>query len=143
MCPGSLGSGARRSSRRRVHSEARTLAALRDRLWRRILAAAPDARINGDPAHRLPNTLNVLFPSAAASDLLAAAPGIAASAGSACTSARPEPSHVLLAMGLDAESASCSVRCSLGRFTTAEEVERAGESIAFALASLRSAAAHA
>ena len=107
--------------------EAERIAGLRDELHRAILGEIPGLRLNGHPVERLPNTLNVSFPGVRAADLLAAAPGVAFSAGSACASDSPEPSYVLRAMGLDGEAALSSVRLSLGRFNTGEEVEEAAD----------------
>ena len=118
-----------------VPEEAERVSALRDELHRRLLAAVPEAILNGHPGERLPNTLNVSFPGVRASELLAAAPEVAASAGSACASESPKPSHVLRAMGADEAVALCAVRLSLGRFTTGEDVERAAEALARSLRS--------
>lgn len=76
---------------------------------------------------RLPNTLNVRFIGADAEAVMANAPELCVSTGSACNSANPEPSHVLLAMGLQREAAEECVRFSVGRFTTASEISRAVE----------------
>ncbi|MFA5940672.1 MAG: cysteine desulfurase family protein [Sinimarinibacterium sp.] len=95
-----------------------------DLLWGLIHAAVPEAVINGDPFERLPNTLNLRFPGVRASALLAHAPGIAASAGSACHEGGESPSAVLTAMGLDADVALGSVRLSLGRGTCENDVQR-------------------
>ena len=115
--------------------ETERVAALRDELHRRILRELPDARLNGHPDERLPNTLNLSLPGVRATELLAAAPEVAASAGSACASESPEPSHVLRVMGVDEEDALASVRLSLGRFTTREEVERAADTLVRAVRS--------
>jgi cysteine desulfurase len=117
--------------------EAERIAGLRDELSRAILGEMPEARVNGHPIERLPNTLNISFPGVRASELLAAAPGVAASAGSACASESPEPSYVLRAMGVDRETALSSVRLSLGRFNTGEEIEEAAERL------IRAARSHA
>jgi len=95
---------------------------LRDLLWERIHEAVPSAALNGHPSERLPNTLNVRFPGVRGGELLALAPGIAASTGSACHEGGETPSAVLQAMGLDADTALGSVRLSLGRGTTEEDV---------------------
>ena len=87
-------------------------------------SAMPDLRINGTLSLRHPGNLNVRFPSVDAELLLQRLqPGVAASTGSACTSGQPEPSHVLRAIGLTAHEAGSSIRFSLGRFTTADEVD--------------------
>jgi len=100
-------------------------AALRDRLWQGIRAAFPAAVRNGDPAHTLANTLNVSFPGLDGESLLMNLDltGICASSGSACMVGSIQPSHVLLAMGVAPELAGATVRFSLGKETTAEEIE--------------------
>ena len=128
--PGIVGMGrAAALAAEALPEEAERVAALRDELHRRILREIPDARLNSHPGERLPNTLNIAFPGVRAAELLAAVPEIAASAGSACASESPEPSHVLRAMDVDEEDALCSVRLSLGRFTTHEDVERAADAL--------------
>jgi cysteine desulfurase len=100
---------------------------LRDDLWHRIARTFPAALQNGDLNTRLPNTLNVSFPSFDSETLLMALDleGVCASSGSACMVGSVVASHVLLAMGLPMERASSAVRFSLGRWTTAKEIERA------------------
>jgi cysteine desulfurase len=108
---------------------ARTLAGLRDELVRRVLAAVPDARSNGDPSsgldRRLPGIAHLSFPGCEGDSLLLLldARGIACSTGSACSAGVARPSHVLLAMGADAERARGSLRFSLGHTSTAADVE--------------------
>ncbi|MEJ5360250.1 MAG: cysteine desulfurase NifS [Desulfobacterales bacterium] len=99
---------------------------LRDRLERGILERIPRALVNGDPSARLPNTLNVSFEfvEGEAILLLLNEHGICASSGSACTSGSLEPSHVLRAMGVPFTAAHGSIRFSLSRFTTEEEIDR-------------------
>ncbi|MGH3089111.1 MAG: cysteine desulfurase family protein [Rubrobacteraceae bacterium] len=108
--------------------EGERVSSLRDRLHDRLRESIPGLRLNGHPEKRLPNTLNVSFPGVDVGDLLGAMPGVAASAGSACASLDAEPSRVLEAMGAE-EKGSAAVRFSLGRFTTKEENERAGEMV--------------
>lgn len=98
---------------------------LRDRLWDGIRKLAPLAICNGIEAPRLANTLNVTFPGIDAQSLLMNLDlaGICASSGSACMVGSIEPSHVLLAMGVPADLARCSIRFSLGKFTTPQEIE--------------------
>jgi len=117
--------------------EAGRMRDLRDLLWRELSGRVPDVLLNGDPERRLPNTLNVSFPGVAASDLLAELTTVAASSGSACASSDPGPSHVLLAMGLGEERARSSIRLSLGRFTTREDVLRAAKELARSVEALR------
>jgi cysteine desulfurase len=104
---------------------------LRDGLWARIAHSFPVAKQNGDLASRLTNTLNVSFPGFDSETLLMALDleGICASSGSACMVGSVVASHVLLAMGLPMERASSAIRFSLGKQTTAEEIERAADAI--------------
>jgi cysteine desulfurase len=116
--------------------EAPRLAALRDRLWE-ALAAIPNARQNGDPAQRAPHLLNVTFPGAEGESLRLALADLAVSAGSACAADSPDASHVLTAMGLSDVLAASSLRFSVGRFTSENEVRRAAERVAAEVAALR------
>ncbi|MHB0877101.1 MAG: cysteine desulfurase family protein [Anaerolineae bacterium] len=109
---------------------------LRDRLHGALAGAVKGLALNGHPEERLPNTLNVAFPGIDGEALLAAAPDVAASTGSACHAGRSEPSAVLLAMGISRERALGAVRLSLGRYTTTEEVDRAAASLVRAWRSL-------
>jgi cysteine desulfurase len=114
-------------------------AALRDQLWNCIAAAAPDAQANGSTDARLANTLNVSFPGVSSETMLMAVDleGVCASSGSACMVGSVVASHVLLAMGSSAERASSAIRFSLGKQTTAEEIEAAGAAIQRVLNRLR------
>ena len=105
--------------------------ALRDQLWRAIAATSPTAQQNGDTAHRLANTLNVSFPGVSSETMLMALDleGVCASSGSACMVGSVMASHVLLAMGHDKERASSAIRFSLGKQTTADEIEAAAAAI--------------
>lgn len=107
----------------------RTLATLRDRLWTTLLQAIPGLRVNGGGAERLPNTLSLRFPGVRGSEVLANAPEIAASTGSACHAGHESASGVLLAMGLTSDEALETVRLSLGSTTTAEEVDAAAQAL--------------
>lgn len=104
-------------------------AAQRDRLWNEIAAAFPRAILNGGGAPRLANTLNVSFPGLESETILMALDleGVCASSGSACMVGSVMASHVLLAMGAPTEETSAAVRFSLGKFTTAAEIDAAGE----------------
>jgi cysteine desulfurase len=115
------------------------LAARRSHLERRLLALIPGAVINSAGAPRISNTINLRIDDIDAEALLIALDlqGIATSFGSACMSGATEPSHVLLAMGLTPEHARSSLRLSLSRLTTDEEIERALEIIPAAVARLR------
>jgi len=99
--------------------------ALRDKLERGILKSCPDSRVNGDVEHRLPNTTNISFEyiEGEAILLLLDRYGICASSGSACTSGSLEPSHVLRAMGVPFTAAHGSIRFSLSRYNTEQEVD--------------------
>ena len=99
--------------------------ALRDRLESAILEACPDSRVNGTPDSRLPNTTNISFEyiEGEAILLLLDRFGICASSGSACTSGSLEPSHVLRAMGVPFTAAHGSIRFSLSRYSTEDEVD--------------------
>lgn len=112
---------------------------LRDRLWKQISAACPDAIENGDTSNRLANTLNVSFPGLDSETILMALDleGVCASSGSACMVGSVMASHVLLAMGLSAELAGAAVRFSLGRETTGEEIERAASIVADVITRIR------
>ena len=119
--------------------EAVQLAKLRDKLQEGILAACPNVRVNGDPANRLPNTLNVSFEyiegEAIAyhlSDL-----GICISTGSACASGSLDPSHVIRAMGVPFIAVHGSVRFSLSRYNTMEEVDYVLEKLPPVIRNLR------
>lgn len=107
-----------------AESEAIRQAELRDRLERDLLAAIPGARVNGAAAPRVPNTTNLAFPGVDGESVVVALDlrGICCSTGSACSTGDPEPSHVLLAMGLDPRDAQSSVRLSLGRETRDEDI---------------------
>jgi cysteine desulfurase len=104
---------------------------LRDDFWTRIAQLFPDAQQNGDPVHRLANTLNVSFNDVDSETMLMALDleGVCASSGSACMVGSVRVSHVLLAMGLPMESARSAIRFSLGRRTTAEEIANAADAL--------------
>jgi len=122
---------------REREADAARLRSLRDRLEAAIRATVADVTLNGHPTERLPGNLNMSFAYVDGEALMMAMRDVAVSSGAACTSAEPEPSHVLRAMGRDDDSARASLRFGLGRFTTAEEVDYAAEVVAKAVASLR------
>jgi cysteine desulfurase len=105
--------------------EAVRLGDLRDRLERALLAAVPGARVNGAGAPRVPNTANLVFPGVDGESVVVALDlrGICVSTGSACSTGDPEPSHVLLAMGLAPREAQGAVRFSLGSATRGEDID--------------------
>ena len=101
------------------------MAAMRDRLERGLLASGHDARVNGHPTQRLPNTCSIGFRGREADSILAGLPTVAASAGAACHSDRVELSHVLEAMRVPTEYAMGTLRLTVGRYTTEDEIDRA------------------
>jgi cysteine desulfurase len=108
-----------------LDTEAARIAALRDRFEERLLAAIPNISINSRAAGRVPNTSNICFSGVESESVLLHLDllGICASSGSACTTGETEPSHVLRAMGLSSMQAQGALRFSLGRSTTAEQVD--------------------
>lgn len=121
-----------------MEEESRRIGRLRDRLWERLQAEIPDVARNGDPANGLPGNLNVSFlgvPSEAF--LVKLRDVVAVSAGSACTSANPEPSHVLRAMGLSSDRIESAIRFGIGRFNTYQEIEYVANAVRDAVAELR------
>jgi cysteine desulfurase len=115
------------------------LTALRERLWQGIERNIPHVRRNGHPERSLPGTLNVSFEYIEGEGILLSLDmkGIAASSGSACTSGSLEPSHVLAAMGVPTEIAQGSLRFSLGRDNTEEQMDYTVEVLSRAVARLR------
>ena len=118
-----------RVASRDLDDERVRLSGLRDRLWAELREGAPGLRLNGHLAERLPNTLNVSFPGVLGSELLSRAKEIAASTGSACHAGEQSASPVLVAMGVPEREALGSIRLSLGRSTTADDVERAANAL--------------
>ena len=104
---------------------ARKMGEMRDRLETGLLESGADVRVNGHPEQRLPNTSSVSFRGLEADRVLANLASVAASAGAACHSDRVEVSHVLTAMNVPTEYAMGTLRFSVGRFTTEEEIDRA------------------
>lgn len=111
-----------RLARLEMKSENERIRALRDRLLKG-LSDLPEIYVNGDLEHRVPHNLNISFAYVEGESLIMAVKDIAVSSGSACTSASLEPSYVLRALGLNDELAHSSIRFSIGRFTTAEEID--------------------
>lgn len=112
-------------AKKELNENAARLTKLRDKMISETLKAIPHSRLNGDPKKRLPNNVNMSFSFVEGEALLLMLDmkGIACSSGSACTSGSLDPSHVLLAIGLDHETAHGSLRVTLGRHTTEEEVD--------------------
>jgi cysteine desulfurase len=117
---------------KRLASGTEALRAMRDRLWDRLREAVPGIVFHGHETERLPNTLNVRFPGVAGSAVLAAAPQVAASTGSACHDGGEVASAVLVAMQVDPVEALGAVRLSLGVTTTPEDVDTAADALAHA-----------
>ncbi len=106
-----------------MEAESVRLAGLRDRLQAKLLAGLHHVRVNGSKMRRLPGNLNMTFAGVDSETRMMGMKDVALSSGSACTSAKIEPSHVLRALGLDDEAAHSSIRFGLGRFNTEEEVD--------------------
>ena len=119
-----------------LRGDDRKMAAMRDRLQQEILAQVEEAGVNGEGAPRVPNTTNIRFDHVEGESLVIALDlkGLAVSTGAACSSGAIEPSHVLIAMGLRPEQARASIRFSLGKQSTEEDID-------FALALVPKAAA--
>jgi len=115
------------------------LAALRDRLLGQLRELAGGVILNGAESPRLAGNLNVAFEGVRADAVIARLPDVALSTGSACSSAKPQPSHVLTALGLAPERIAASLRIGLGRFTTEAEVDHAAQRIAAEVRALRAA----
>ena len=113
-----------------LHAELETenerLGKLRDRLFEELSRRTEGVYLNGHPNARVFNTLNVGFPGTPGDSVVMNldTAGVAVSTGSACSEGNVDPSHVLIAMGLEEQEALCSVRFSFGRFTRSEEIDR-------------------
>ncbi len=145
--PGIVGFGAAASAARAWLADAgpRRGAELRDLLERLVLAQEPHAVVHGAGVERLWNTANIAFPRLEAEAILLALSerGVAASAGAACSSGSLEPSPVLRAMGVDPELAHGSVRFSISRVNTEQEIRQAADQIGAAVRSVRDTSRHA
>jgi cysteine desulfurase len=127
---------AARLAKAEMASENERIRALRDRLYKGI-QGIEEAYVNGDLKQRIPHNLNVSFNFVEGESLIMAVKDLAVSSGSACTSASLEPSYVLRALGRSDELAHSSIRFTLGRFTTEEEIDFAIELIKRKVAKLR------
>jgi cysteine desulfurase len=116
-------------ARTRCNQESARIGRLRDTLKDRLLAAVPGALVHGHPDQRLPGLLNLGFPELDGDVFIQLLSGVAASQGSSCSAGSFEPSHVLRAIGVPDEIARASLRLGVGRFTTADEIDRAAELI--------------
>ena len=124
-------------SGREMESEPARLAALRDRLKDAIISKLDAVRLNGHPTLRTPTNLNLSFAYVEGESLMMGMPEVAVSSGSACTSASLEPSYVLRAIGVGDDLAHGSIRFSLGRFNTADEVDYVAERVVATVRKLR------
>jgi cysteine desulfurase len=120
-----------------MEPEAHRTRALRDKLLAAIQTSLDGVRVNGGLQPRLPGNLNIALQGVDANALLAMIPDIALSTGSACSSASPQPSHVLRAIGLSDVEARSSIRFGIGRFTTEQEVDYVARRIAESVRTLR------
>jgi cysteine desulfurase len=131
-----LGEAMEIAVRERDEESARILS-LRERLHAGIAARVDAIQLNGHPSRRLAGNLNLSFSYVDGEALMMAMRDVAVSSGSACTSADPEPSHVLTAMGIDEDLTRASLRFGLGRFTTEDEIDFAIGAVADAVERLR------
>jgi cysteine desulfurase len=127
---------------RDMAEEAERVGALRDRLWQGVSGRVPEVRLNGHPTARLPGTASLAFRRVESESIVLGLDlrGIGVSAGSACTSGNVEPSYVLVAMGVPLEWAMGAVRFSLGRSTSAEDIDYVIEVVEPIVRKLREAA---
>lgn len=121
----------------KLATEAARISELRERLWRGLSERLEGLSVNGHPEDRLPGNLNVSFDGVDGEALMTSLTEIAVSSGSACTSADPEPSHVLRAMGVSEARSKASLRFGLGRFTTEAEIDFAIRHVAETVSRLR------
>jgi cysteine desulfurase len=126
-------------ARKSLSEDAARVSALRDRLEQGLLSRVPHSHANGAGAPRTPNTTNITFPGIEGEALVIALDlkGLACSTGAACSSGAVEPSHVLTAIGLSPDEARASLRFSLGRHTTAAEIDFALQVVPAAVEQLR------
>ncbi len=111
--------------------DAGRIAGQRDRFLAALRAEVPEVRVNGDPERRVSGNLNLTFPGPVdAQAIMAAAPDVCVSTGSACSSAAVEPSYVLRALGIPEAEARATLRIGIGRFTSPADVDRAAASLA-------------
>jgi cysteine desulfurase len=115
-----------------MDAETSRIAELRARLLRRLQQDIPGIRVNGSMTARIAGNLNLTFPATAAADLMARAPDLCVSTGSACSSAAVEPSYVLRALGLSDDAAARTLRIGIGRFTSAADIDYAAAALAAA-----------
>ena len=122
-----------------LDAEAKRLEKLRDKLTTELLQSIPETRLNGHPTQRLPHNANISFEYIEGESLILSLDmkGIAVSSGSACTSGSLDPSHVLMAMGLTHQTAHGSLRMTLGKDTTEEDIDYVVQELKVIVARLR------
>lgn len=131
--PGIVGFGeASRICIAEVQDDSTRIGSLRDILESELCKVIPSIQINGSKSLRLPNTSSLIFPGIDAEELILNSPQIMVGTGSACSSGAIEPSHVLTAIGLSREMANSTIRISLGRFTSSDQIETAIREITLA-----------
>jgi cysteine desulfurase len=137
--PGIVGLGkALEIAGREMEAEGERLRGLRDRLWIELRARLDGVELNGHPTRRLPHNLSIAIPGVESRSLLVQLKhDVALSTGSACTTAKVEPSHVILALGYNEERAYCSVRFGLGRGNTDFDIDFVGGQLAETVTRLR------
>jgi cysteine desulfurase len=116
-------------ARKDLQAEGARVSALRDRLWSLLADRVPGIRLNGHATDRLPNTLSVRFPGVSGNAVLAGAPDVAASTGSACHAGGDQAPAAIVLMGIPPGEAVGTVRLTLGRRTVLDDVERAAEAL--------------
>jgi cysteine desulfurase len=129
--PGIVGFGkAAELAKKEMHADAERLSKLRDKLENAFMSSVEEVYLNGSKEYRMPHVSNLSFKHVEGEGLMMTFnQNIAVSSGSACTSASLEPSYVLVALGLGDDLAHSSLRFSLGRFTTEQEIDEAIESV--------------
>ncbi len=137
--PGIVGLGkAAELAAKEMKAEAKRVGELRDLLWRELQENLEDIQLNGHPTQRLPNNLSVAIPGVESRSLLVQLKhDVSLSTGSACTTAKVEPSHVILALGYSAERAHCSLRFGLGKGNSKADVKLVVEKLGVAVRQLR------
>ncbi len=136
--PGIVGFGkAAELCQKEMAEESKRLGGWRDQLKEAIFKGLEEVYVNGSMVHRLPQNLNLSFPYVDGESLLMGMNDVAVSSGSACTSAKMEPSYVLKALGVKEDLAHSSIRFGLGRFNTKEEVDYVGERVIEVVSRLR------
>jgi cysteine desulfurase len=121
-------------------TDARRIAALRDQLQQQLHGKIQGIRVNGSPSRRLPGNLSITIPGIDADQFLEHLPDLALSTGSSCNTGQAEPSHVLTAIGLNSSDARSTIRISLGRSTTPDEIAYALERLGLAIHTTATAA---